>query len=679
MVLVPPPDRQDGVVAVLVDGSRSMGLRDADGLTRIERAGALLTRDIAAARCRRDSASSRSCSATGSRRPATRRLRPPATAPTWPMPCAASSNGIAARGLSAIVVLSDGNDTSGADLEAAGRAAGVPIIAVGHRPRRRRRPRGRRAGDRAIEPRCQPRGSDGDAGRAAPAGQLRRAPAAERTGRRTAIGDAGLRRRADARGVHGGARPQRADRVHRRCAGGRRRVDPGQQPGPRAGAAAGPAPAGAVARGRARLRADVSQARMVRRPVARSGRGGPQGPQRAGRRHVLRPGRRRPRVDAGQRVPVHARSAVCVRRGRARRLRPASALARVAGVAARVRLRARRRAAVCRRQDVRAAGARRFAARRTAAAASWRRRRRRARRGDQRRGPVSSAPDRRRHAPPDDAHRRHRPGGAEPMGEPAVAGRCRAAGRGAARRLGACRDGRAGQQRAGGRGAAFRRGSHGAVCRAGELAMEDAAPGVRWQLRPVLAADRPVAYRRRAGADHGDAAGLGAARRSRGAAHRRADARRIAPSPQDELRVRVEAPDGETIDIIPSLTDPARGLFTARVPAAERGIYRAEVVRTTGSSGRLARNCGGWSAGSTASWPIRASTRRACDGWPRPLVDATGPPRRARRWRAGPSRRPPSRTGRRSGATPGTLDGCSCRSCCWSRPSGRLRRRWGLR
>jgi hypothetical protein len=56
------------------------------------------------------------------------------------------------------------------------------------------------------------------------------------------------------------------------------------------------------------------------------------------------------------------------------------------------------------------------------------------------------------------------------------------------------------------------------------------------------------------------------------------------PSPQDELRVRVEAPDGETLDIIPSLTDPARGLFTARVPAAERGIYRAEVVRTTGTS-----------------------------------------------------------------------------------------------
>ena len=46
MVLVPPPDRQDGVVAVLVDGSRSMGIDDADGLTRIARAGALLTRDI---------------------------------------------------------------------------------------------------------------------------------------------------------------------------------------------------------------------------------------------------------------------------------------------------------------------------------------------------------------------------------------------------------------------------------------------------------------------------------------------------------------------------------------------------------------------------------------------------------------------------------------------------------
>ena len=118
----------------------------------------------------------------------------------------------------------------------------------------------------------------------------------------------------------------------------------------------------------------------------------------------------------------------------------------------------------------------------------------------------------------------------------------------------------------------------------GELALEDAAPRLGRQLRPVLAADRALAHRRRARAHHRDAAGLGAARRSGRRCPSSCARLSIAPSPQDELRVRVEAPDGKTIDIIPSLTDPARGLFTARVPAAERGIYRAEVVRTTGTS-----------------------------------------------------------------------------------------------
>jgi uncharacterized membrane protein len=63
----------------------------------------------------------------------------------------------------------------------------------------------------------------------------------------------------------------------------------------------------------------------------------------------------------------------------------------------------------------------------------------------------------------------------------------------------------------------------------------------------------------------------------------------FAPSPQDEVHVRVQAPDGTIEDVVPALTDPARGLFTARVPAAERGIYRAEIVRSgySGAAGRV--------------------------------------------------------------------------------------------
>jgi len=130
MVLVPPPDRQDGVVAVLVDGSRSMGLRDAEGLTRIERAGTLLTRDIVpslSSRFRVEPfvfgdrlvpAGDAALAATGDRTDLADAVR-------------AVVERHRGQGLSAIVVLSDGNDTSGADLEAAGRAAGVPIVAVG--------------------------------------------------------------------------------------------------------------------------------------------------------------------------------------------------------------------------------------------------------------------------------------------------------------------------------------------------------------------------------------------------------------------------------------------------------------------------------------------------------------------------------------------------------------------
>ncbi len=130
MVLLPPDNRQEGIVAVLVDGSRSMSLRDADGLTRIERAGALLTRDIApslATRFQVESfvfgdrlapAADAALAATGDRTDLADAVR-----------------GVVerhrGRGLAALVVLSDGNDTSGSDLGGIGAAAGVPIVAVG--------------------------------------------------------------------------------------------------------------------------------------------------------------------------------------------------------------------------------------------------------------------------------------------------------------------------------------------------------------------------------------------------------------------------------------------------------------------------------------------------------------------------------------------------------------------
>lgn len=130
MRLVTPEDRTDGIVAVLVDASRSMGLGDAEGLTRIERAGALVTRDLVPRLSGRFAVESfvfgdrlaqgadAALAATGTRtdlgdaiRGVVERLGP--------------------RGLTAIVVLSDGNDTGGDDLAEVGAAAGVPIVAVG--------------------------------------------------------------------------------------------------------------------------------------------------------------------------------------------------------------------------------------------------------------------------------------------------------------------------------------------------------------------------------------------------------------------------------------------------------------------------------------------------------------------------------------------------------------------
>jgi uncharacterized membrane protein len=77
----------------------------------------------------------------------------------------------------------------------------------------------------------------------------------------------------------------------------------------------------------------------------------------------------------------------------------------------------------------------------------------------------------------------------------------------------------------------------------------------------------------------------------------------FAPSSADQLQVRVETPSGDATTIAPALTDPARGLFTAQVPAAEPGIYRAEVTRLGGGE------------------PARAETRWLVGGLDREMAD----------------------------------------------------------
>lgn len=130
LVPVPPDAREDSLIAVLVDVSRSMGIRDAGGLARVERAGTIAARTVLpglAGRHRVESfvfgdrlapGGDAALAATGDR-----------------TDLAAAIERVversAGRGLAGLVVLSDGNDTSGADLGEAGARAGVPVLAIG--------------------------------------------------------------------------------------------------------------------------------------------------------------------------------------------------------------------------------------------------------------------------------------------------------------------------------------------------------------------------------------------------------------------------------------------------------------------------------------------------------------------------------------------------------------------
>lgn len=130
LVPVPPDARDDSLIAVLVDVSRSMGIRDADGLTRVERAGALVTRTVLPALANRYRIESfvfgdglmaggdAALAATGDRTDLALALE-------------RVVERAAGRRLAGIVLVSDGNDTSGADLGDLGARAGVPVLAIG--------------------------------------------------------------------------------------------------------------------------------------------------------------------------------------------------------------------------------------------------------------------------------------------------------------------------------------------------------------------------------------------------------------------------------------------------------------------------------------------------------------------------------------------------------------------
>ena len=132
------------------------------------------------------------------------------------------------------------------------------------------------------------------------------------------------------------------------------------------------------------------------------------------------------------------------------------------------------------------------------------------------------------------------------------------------------------------------------------------------------------------------------------------------PAADANVTVRVENPDGTSATQTATLVDPARGRFEARVSARAAGIYRAHIdaVRNGHESGRrrcaLAgrrHRCG---AGRSAARRDRAAP--AGRGVGRRVPDAGT---RGRGGQVPPGARTPV-AGRRSGATRGTADGCSC-------------------
>ncbi len=130
MVAVTPAQRDSGVIAVLVDQSRSMGLRDADGLSRLERAAAVIQQGLL------PSLSSRWRVETWLFGDGVRDARDVAMAPTADRSDLAGAvttavERLRGRSLAGLVVLTDGARTDRANLADIGSQAGVPIVTIG--------------------------------------------------------------------------------------------------------------------------------------------------------------------------------------------------------------------------------------------------------------------------------------------------------------------------------------------------------------------------------------------------------------------------------------------------------------------------------------------------------------------------------------------------------------------
>jgi uncharacterized membrane protein len=119
----------DGVVAVLVDHSRSMGLEDAGGTSRIERAGAIV-RSLVPALARRWTVETW---LFGDGLRDARDVALAATADKSDLGGAVTSavSRLSGRGVAGVVIVSDGARTDSSDLADVGRQLGVPVIAIG--------------------------------------------------------------------------------------------------------------------------------------------------------------------------------------------------------------------------------------------------------------------------------------------------------------------------------------------------------------------------------------------------------------------------------------------------------------------------------------------------------------------------------------------------------------------
>lgn len=122
--------RNGAVVAILLDHSRSMGLDDGTGRSRLDRAAALV-RDSLLPALGPEWHSETLLYGDGLADPRDVAVTPSAARSDLGGAITATLSRFASRGLAGIVVLSDGARTDAGDLEALGRQAGTPIVTIG--------------------------------------------------------------------------------------------------------------------------------------------------------------------------------------------------------------------------------------------------------------------------------------------------------------------------------------------------------------------------------------------------------------------------------------------------------------------------------------------------------------------------------------------------------------------